>query len=200
MKQYPSIPRSFEEFDAYVFDKLDGSNLRFEWNRKKGFHKFGTRGRLMDQSDPVFGGAIAIFFETLSEPLSKIARDNRWDALVAFAEFYGPNSFAGTHANEPHALALFDLDVFKKGLLGPKEYLKLVGDLAIPQAKYLGRVKWTRGYIDRVRAGDVECTFEGVVGKAGTVGDITMAKAKTQKWIDKVKALYPDNAESLIES
>lgn len=43
MKQYPSITNVSSgrliEFDAYVFDKLDGSNLRFEWDRKVGTHQ-----------------------------------------------------------------------------------------------------------------------------------------------------------------
>lgn len=67
MKTYPSIPRStgqsFQEYDAYVFDKLDGSNLRFEWSRKKGWVKYGTRRRLFDTTDPVFGEAITLFHE-----------------------------------------------------------------------------------------------------------------------------------------
>ena len=41
MKEYPAIAQSIgtavrELPNAYVFDKLDGSNLRFEWNKKKG--------------------------------------------------------------------------------------------------------------------------------------------------------------------
>lgn len=59
MKQYPSINssngQSFKEFVADVFDKLDGSNLRFEWSKKQGWYKFGTRHRLFDNTDPVFG-------------------------------------------------------------------------------------------------------------------------------------------------
>jgi hypothetical protein len=56
----PSIPREFSEFEAYVFDKLDGSNLRFEWKRKGGWYKYGTRHRLFDATDPGFGSAIEL--------------------------------------------------------------------------------------------------------------------------------------------
>jgi hypothetical protein len=63
LKEYPAIPQSigtaFRELpNAYVFDKVDGSNLRFEWSKKKGWHKFGTLSRLFDQSDWQFGRAI----------------------------------------------------------------------------------------------------------------------------------------------
>ncbi len=44
MKEYPTIPQSigtaFRELpNVYVFDKLDGSNLRFEWSKKKSWYK-----------------------------------------------------------------------------------------------------------------------------------------------------------------
>ena len=48
MKSYPTIPRQNRRLNyAYVFDKLDGSNIRAEWNPKKGFYKFGSRTRLL---------------------------------------------------------------------------------------------------------------------------------------------------------
>ncbi len=40
MKSYPSIlgstGQNFTEFDSFVFDKADGSNLRFEFSKKQG--------------------------------------------------------------------------------------------------------------------------------------------------------------------
>lgn len=41
-------------------------------------------------------------------------------------------------------------------------------------------------------------TFEGVVGKAGEGHKLIMAKAKTQAWLDKVKALYGDKDPALL--
>ena len=101
MKAYPSIPSStgqkFREFEAHVFDKIDGSNLRWEWNSKRGWYKFGTRNRLFDVTDPDFGSAIDIFFSKFAEPLERHARSQRWRACMAFTEFWGENSFAGLH-------------------------------------------------------------------------------------------------------
>ena len=194
MKDYPSIPRStgqdFREFDAYVFDKLDGSNLRWEWARKSGWYKHGTRTRLFDETDEVFGGAIAIFQRTLAEPLIKIARDERWERMIVFTEFWGPRSFAGLHEPEDEKqLTLFDVNPYKKGILGPKQFLKLFGHLNVP--RFLGTRRWTRGFVEHVRHGEIsDITEEGVVGKGGEGHKLVMAKAKTQKWIDRVLAKY----------
>lgn len=211
MKQYPSIPRStgqhFREIPgAYVFDKLDGSNLRFEWNRKRGWYKSGTRTRLFDQSDPDFGEAIPLFQRALVDPVEKVARDERWDQIVVFCEFWGAKSFAGLHEkDDPKRLTLFDVAVYKRGLLGPKDFLKLFGNLQPPLTpRFLGQSNWTRGFVDRVRAGEVEgVTFEGVVGKMGNgrTHDLVMAKAKTQKWVDAVLAKYgAEEGRKIVES
>src|SRR5690606_971383 len=92
MKSYPSIPGSWgQSFEAlgnvHVFDKLDGSNLRFEVTRKKGLTKHGTRNCLFDASDKVFGGAIQVFEETLLDHVSQMVQDNKWDSVIVFGEF-----------------------------------------------------------------------------------------------------------------
>lgn len=196
MKSYPSISsavgNSFFEFKAHIFDKLDGSNLRFEWTRKKGWYKFGTRTRLFDHTDQVFASAIPLWQNTTGLALEKVARDNKWDHLLAFAEFWGPNSFAGLHdPDEPHKLSLFDICINKKGISGPKEFLDYCGNLEI--CRYLGQVNWTREFVASVKRGEVDgITFEGVVGKAGSGHELMMSKAKTQKWIDAVKGKFDE--------
>lgn len=208
MKQYPSITSStgqtFREItDAYIFDKLDGSNLRFEWSRKRGWYKFGTRQRMFDETDDVFGPAIPIFNETLADQIEKIARDKRWDRLVVFAEYHGPSSFAGTHdPDDKMVLSLIDASVHKQGMMGPREYLDTFEGL--PQAAFLGQRNWTRGFIDEVRQGLIDgITFEGVVGKSGSGRDhnLVMAKAKTEAWIKRVREKFSaTDAENLINS
>jgi hypothetical protein len=203
MKEYPSILSSngnnFTEFKSYVFDKLDGSNLRFEWSKKRGWFKFGTRTRLFDETDETFGCAIPLFYDTLSEPLAKIAKDSRWEHLIVYSEFWGENSFAGTHypEDEKH-LTIFDVAVNKKGIMGPKEFLNTFDNL--PIASYLGQFNWTRGFVETVRRNELDgITFEGVVGKAGEGHKLLMRKAKTQIWIDAVKTKYgEDKAKELI--
>jgi hypothetical protein len=206
MKQYPSIQGSggqrFREFEAYVFDKLDGSNLRMEWTRKAGWNKFGTRTRLFDENDLDFGSAIPIFRRDWELPLTEVARLQRWNHLVVFMEFWGEKSFAGKHDTaDQKKLTLFDACADKKGLLGPRDFLDAFDGLATP--KFFGIFKWTRGFVDRVRSGTEPAglTFEGVVGKAGSRHELIMAKAKTQAWVDKVLAQYGEaEGRKLVES
>jgi len=207
MKSYPEIPNSngtkFQRIsDAHVFDKLDGSNLRFEWNKKKGWSKFGTRNRLFDETDLDFGPAIKLFADTLATPLEAIIAGERWDRVIFFAEYWGVHSFAGKHLiGEPMDLTLFDAAPYKKGLIGPKEFLKLFPD-KVPTPRYLGQCNWTRTVVDTVRKGEMSgVTFEGVVAKAGIGHGLIMTKAKTQAWIDRIKETYAaSEANSLIYS
>jgi hypothetical protein len=205
MKQYPSIlnctGKNFTEFQAMVWDKKDGSNLRFEWSKKAGWHKFGTRQQLLDPNDPVFGCAIPLFLNFYGENIAKIAENNRWTEIIVFAEFWGKNSFAGQHepSDEKH-ITPFDVAIYKKGILGPKEFLKLFGHLDI--APYLGQFNWNRSFIEKVRNGELEgITFEGVVGKAGEGHKLIMRKIKTQAWKDAVLARYgAEKGQQIIES
>ena len=203
MKSYPSIPSSvgtsFFEMTAHVFDKIDGSNLRFEWTAKSGWYKYGTRNRLFDETDEVFGTAIELWKNTSGAELEKVALTNKWKHLLAFAEFHGPNSFAGYHdPADPKQLTIFDIAVNKQGFLDPRDFLAYCGHLNIP--RYLGKIHWTRDFVECVKKGEVEgITFEGVVGKTMKGKELLMSKAKTQKWLDAVHAKFdPKTAANLI--
>lgn len=207
MKTYPSIKRatgkSFQEVKLHTFDKIDGSNIRAAWNKKRGWYKFGTRKRLLDETDEVFGGVVNLFRETLGEPLGRIARDEGWQSVVVFCEFWGPSSFAGLHVpDEPKKLTVIDVAPYKKGILQPKDFLDLFEEYG---PTYLGKINWTRGFIERVKNDDVDgITFEGVVGKireSFKSNRIIMYKAKTNKWIQKVYDLYDNvQAEKIVNS
>ena len=196
MKQYPSIPIVRPDGrEMYIFDKHDGSNLRFEWSKKKGWYKYGTRTHLFDESDPAFGSAVPLFHKTYASKIEKILSDNRFDESVVFMEFEGPSSFAGHHiVDEPKILILIDVTKNKKGIVGPKEFLNLFEDTGFCPA-FLGRHQWTDEFVRSIREEQLEgITFEGVVGKAGEYCTLKMAKAKTQRWIDKVKARYGEKS------
>lgn len=201
MKHYPSIPKFFGgNIKLHTFDKLDGSNLRLEYSKKRGWFKFGTRNRLFDETDEIFGPAIPLFKETMSEQLAKIIVDNRWQNAVLFGEFWGKESFAGLHIKEdPKFITIIDVNPHKIGIIPPQEFLKLFGEFG---PNYLGQINWTAGFIDRVKNEVIEgITFEGVVGKVSENKKIIMYKAKTQKWIDKVKEKYDaETAENIIRS
>lgn len=138
MKSYPSIPKIKDsEYlfgrKSYVFKKYDGSNLRFEWNKKFGWTKFGTRTRLFDKSDDVFGDAIEIFLNQLAPELEKVfeSKYKGIQKIVVFCEYLGDNSFAGTHNKEDKKrLILFDVNLDKKGMVSPEEFVKNFGHLS----------------------------------------------------------------------
>lgn len=201
MKSYPSIPKGIGgEGVLHTFDKLDGSNLRFEWTKKRGWFKFGTRRRLFDETDPVFGEAIPLFKNGIAKPLEQIIIKQGWQKVVVFVEFWGPRSFAGLHEpDDPKFLTVIDVSPHQKGILDPKEFLKLFGEFG---PRYFGPIPWNQPFVDQVNAGElVGMSFEGVVGKALRNKKIVMFKAKTQAWIDKVKSKYDEQeAEKIIES
>jgi hypothetical protein len=205
MITYPQIPlaagQSFRAFTAYLFDKLDGRHVRAFWSKKRGWERFGTREMMFDASEPEYGPSVALFHATLAEPLAKIATDHRWRELVVFVEYWGPGSLAGLDMSKPGMrVDLLDADADDRGLMTPKDYLRTFE--GVPQARYLGRQNWTRGFSQRVLSGEFEGpTFEGVVGKSGAGSDRIMSKAKTAAWRQAVRdACAPELAEKILES
>lgn len=194
MEQYHSIDRDIVgSKHIYAFDKIDGSNIRAEWGRKKGkwgeFWKFGTRTQLLDETNKDFGEAVGLVRNKYEEALTAIFRKQQWEKVTCFFEFWGPNSFAGMHQSEPHTVTLFDIKVFKKGFLLPRDYLKLVGNLDIAKLLYQGNAN--EPFVQSVRDGSLSgMTFEGVVCKGNeykTPGMPWMFKVKNSAWIAKLK-------------
>lgn len=204
MKSYPSIiypPASGLGLRLHTWAKLDGSNLRFEWSRKKGWYKAGTRRRLLDETDPIFGPAKPLFAEVLAEDCERICCDQRWERAVIYCEYWGSQSFAGRHVEgDTMALAVIDVAPYKRGLLPPTQFLKLFGDLG---PRYLGYRRWGKDFLNQVAQGLIEdASFEGVVGKT-TEGrkPLSMYKAKTDAWKARVRELYsPEEAKRIIAS
>jgi len=173
---------------CYSFYKYDGSNLRWEWNKKRGFFKYGSRKRLFDGSDDQFGKALLLFKEKYEEPLSRILVDKfRQDKVVVFTEYFGENSFAGTHdENDEMELKLFDIHVIKKGVLSPKEFLKTFGHLDFC-AELLHEGNFNKEYIQKIRENIDGSLNEGVVVKGGKGHSLWMSKIKTLSFLEKLK-------------
>lgn len=209
MKQYPSIPRVDQNgyynpmFNQgfYTFDKNDGSQIRISYSKKTGFYKFGSRSQLLDKNNPILGPAIDIFMSTLSEPLTRIFVDNKWEQVDCFTEFWGKNSLAGQHnPDDIKYTTLFDVSIYKRGMMGPKEFLKHFDKLSIPN--FLGIHILDANFIQKVKNSEIEgVTFEGIVAKAGEYKTLSMVKCKTYKWLDVIKQKYgEDEAKKIMES
>ena len=195
MKSYPTIDKSVQtSYPVYAFDKLDGSNIRAEWSPNKGFYKFGTRKRLLDPNEEPLGEAVDLIMEDADE-LSRRLRTLRVQKLTCFFEFYGENSFAGTHDEEDHRVVLFDIDIYKKGLMAPRDFIKLTDGLAVPELVYHGNAN--TDFVLGVQNGTIPgVTFEGVVCKSATPkGLVKMFKIKSKAWIAKLKDKCGDDQE-----
>lgn len=201
VKSYPSIEYATEcRVPIVAFDKLDGSNVRAEWTRKKGWHKFGTRHRLVDETDPVFGKVSGLIVAKYGDDLGRALADAGHDRAMCFFEFWGPGSFAGMH--DPKAtqtVTLFDVAPFQRGILEPDVFLKLVGHLDHAQVLYRGEA--SPDFIENVRAGTLPgMTFEGVVCKGANdkkTKQPIMFKQKSRAWLDKLHAYCGDNKDLL---
>jgi hypothetical protein len=198
VKQYPSIGRdNVKGQPFYVFDKLDGSNVRAEWNPKKGFWKFGSRTQLLDlQSSPL--GALTIpLMKAQEDQIGSILRGLRAQEATCFFEFYGPSSFAGVHQWKElnFQAVLFDVTLFKRGFMQPGEFVKTFAHkVSIPSLLHYGNV--SDAIVRQVWDGTLPgMTFEGVVCKGTPLKNgypPHMFKLKSKAWIEKVKSLYTD--------
>lgn len=199
MKSYPSITTHIQTgIPVTLYDKLDGSNIRAEWNKKRGFYKFGSRTQLIDENSFILGESISLINEKYSEDLSKKFTDKKFESAVCFFEFSGENSFAGHHEFEPHDVVLFDIDVYKKGLLTPEQFQELTQDIETAACLCSGIItsEMVPTLVQQVREGIFPgITFEGVVGKCVVKNQVKMFKIKTNAWLDKLKTYCGDNIQ-----
>lgn len=201
MIEYPSIlssskaPRKL----CLAFEKLDGSNIRVKYSKKKGFHLFGSRTQLFDNTHPFLSDAIPIFERDFKDKLTTLIEKNYDEhrEVIAFFEFFGDKSFAGVHEiNDPKKMVLIDILVGNKDrkFLLPQEFKKECDKLSIsiPRLIYTGNL--TDEFIKDIREGKYD-VVEGVVckgtEKSGAYrGGVWMAKVKTQKYFDALRIKF----------
>jgi hypothetical protein len=204
MKSYPRIQYFNQGLfgeNIYAFDKLDGSNIRAEWNPKRGWYKFGTRNNMIDERDLQFGEAVTLFLNKYGDSLPKVFRTNksykRIESFVVFAEYVGEKSFAGRHIDgDPKDIILFDVDQYKHGFVTPKNFVEDFGHLHIPDVIYQG--PYTMDFVQDIR-NNKHNLKEGVIVKGvfktkNQKDEVWMVKVKTSEWLQKVKSLHGDRA------
>lgn len=203
MKQYPSIPFYHEcKDDTHVqilaFNKEDGSNFRAEYDRKKGFWKFGTKTRLVGKDEYPFGEGIELVLNKYEDAMALVFEKLQVQKAIAFFEFLGPNSFCGVHASEPHDVILLEVDIPRKGFILPREFVKLFGHLHIPSVVYDG--PFNQEFVENVKTSTLPgMAFEGVVCKGPKSkrypGYPVMFKVKSDAWIARLRSLCKDDKE-----
>ena len=201
MIEYPSIQNNSKapRKECIAFEKLDGSNFRAKWTQKKGFDSFGTRTQMIDETTEYWGDMVRLFKSSLSDKLHEFIKSEfRNDReVIVFGEFFGENSFAGRHVDEPHKIVVFDILVGHKNrkFVKPRDFIKLLKDkIEIPKVVYEGNLN--EELIYKVRRNDYNL-FEGVICKGtqsvGTaMGGIWMCKIKTQAYLDSLKEKFKD--------
>jgi len=197
---YPSIEGpafAFLNAPCLAFEKYDGSNLRFFWGDKRGWHSTGTRYRWFKAATPTFGPAVEMFqrdyAREIVETLRRFKEYRGVTELVAFCEFFGPRTFSGLHEEgEPKRIVLFDVYLPGRGFVPPKDFVTHFGHLPIARVIYEGA--FSRSFIEDVQAGKYPVA-EGVVAK-GTHSrrqrkgkaeqEVWMAKVKTRAWLEEL--------------
>ena len=190
MKDYPSIPKDIRtDINIFAFDKLDGSNIRAEWSKQKGFYKFGSKTRLLGEDDLQLGEAIGLIHQLYGEGLAKIFTDARYERAISFFEFYGPRSSAGWHHAEPHTVTLIDVNPYKKGIMEPSAFIDTFEKLGIPRVLYYGKANSM--FVESVRERTLEgMGLEGVICKAKNdkrTPKPIMFKIKSREWLRQLK-------------
>lgn len=189
MRQYPSITTHIDRTVPVVaFQKLDGSNIRAEWNAKRGFYKFGSRTRLIDKNERPLGDAISLIDASYGAGLAASFLERRIERAICFFEFLGDNSFAGQHCEEEHRVVLIDVSVHRKGFVGPEEFIRDYGRLGIPDVVFRGLVDETTEA--RMRSGLI-CQGEGVVCRS-LDGRVSF-KVKTHAWLERLQQKCGDD-------
>ena len=214
MLHYPKIPGSGNSPGSrcIAFEKYDGTNLHWDWDRDFGWHAFGTRRDVFNLTrDGVnqfvcrhahLHGCVEAFRSTLADGVERVFHENPaysgYQSLKVFTEFLGPGSFAGLHREgEVKQVKLFDVLAEPFGILAPKQFVADFGHLAIARVVYEGKLAGK--FAEDVRLGKYN-VGEGVVCKGGSGGpDLWMAKIKTYAYMERLKQAFADRWEDYWE-
>lgn len=205
MKEYPHIdgPSKAPKKPCYGFVKYDGSSIRCEWSKKRGWYKFGTRHCMIDQNDPIFGRAVPLFLNKYGDDLAKVFASSKLfrgvQSVLAFAELFGSKSFAGMHYPDDPLwdIVLFDINPHKKGIMGPKDFIDTFEHLKIAECIFQGNMG--EELIQNVRNGTLDCASkydiktevpEGLVVKGDHGHKLWMRKIKTENYRVELKKRY----------
>jgi hypothetical protein len=193
MKEYPSIPHCNEppNVPAYIQRKEDGSCMRWEWSKKRGWYKFGTRHQVISPSDINWGGAYTYFQEHIAGDLLYRLGNLVKDSLIVYGEWFGPSSFAGKHRpGEPKQVKVFDVNLYKKGFISPADFLTYF-QTAPYMVEFLGVHRLDNEFVEMVRSGEiVKGEAEGVICKWGEGHNLKMMKIKTRAYLGKLKGAF----------
>lgn len=195
MKEYKTIDYygDYWNLPIIAFDKLDGSNLRFEYSQKRGFYKFGTRSVLIDEKSEPFGFAISLFKEKYEKGLTEIFKSKQYrnfQNITCFCELICESSAFGQHdfINGKFDIILFDVFVNKQDFIEPRQFVKDFSHLGIPKIVYDGNLN--KEFVKNIKD-NIYNLSEGVICK-GVISNkksnnLFYCKIKTDDWFNKLR-------------
>lgn len=223
MKHYDSFENiKFDQLligeEVWAFNKLDGQNFCAKYSPKqKEFTMFGSKTQNVDETSEQFGDAVIYFKNNMASTLKEILINNSKkgdvftgvEEITIFCEWVGDNSFCGVHQeNDNLRLVLIDVFLKKKGYIEPKQFWKLFNgyeNIELPELIYQGKLN--KEFINSILNNDwtnPNCQYpnvkEGVVCKRSTLMKgqrLPKVKVKTNWWLNKLKATYPDRWKEL---
>ena len=203
---YPKIPDTSNcpLKKCWAFEKYDGTNMHFTLDTRTGstWSGFGTRRDYFEWTDEgweLFYQAhpemksMREDFEKISYHLSETLCKQLtvvYQAPVVFAEWFGPNSFAGSHrANDKKELRIFDIQINGK-FLSPEELVTNFASCNLAKVIYTG--KYSGQLVEDIRNGKYP-VVEGAVIKGIADKELYMAKVKTNTYLKKLQEQFKDN-------
>ena len=203
---YPKIPALSERLlsQCIAFEKYDGTNLHWVWERELGWYAFGTRRDRFDldargiaefeKAHPGLEGASGVFGRMLAAPLAERFRRGVYDLseeITVFTEFLGASSFAGLHrAGEEKQLVLFDV-LTEGGFVPPAQFVEDFGDCSAARVLYRGRL--TGRFVQDIREGRY-AVAEGVICKGmDRTGEVWRVKIKTNAYMERLRQVFSQN-------
>jgi hypothetical protein len=214
MLYYPKISdsRNCPDGQCIAFEKYDGTNLHWDWDRDFGWHAFGTRRDVFNLTEMGIGefsakhqhlsDCIAVFQNDWATELERVFVDRpqyqKIQEIKVFGEFLGENSFAGLHQSaDSKQIRIFDVWLEGFGFISPTRFVADFKHLEIATVIYRGKL--TGKFTEDVRSGKYNVD-EGVICKGGTGGDdLWMVKIKTTAYMSKLKKAFADKWEDYWE-
>lgn len=220
MRHYDSISRIQDDGfligqSVWGFNKLDGQNFCVKFNvRKNIFDSFGSRKRMVDETDEQFGETVKMFKNSdIPTTLIELVKKNKGkngifsgtDEITFYFEWCGEHSFCGVHdPNDEMHLCLIDVFIKKRGYIEPKDFYEIFcTDDRIETPELIFKGVLTKSFIDEIWNNDWTqdgCKYpmvkEGVVCRLSSrlKGQrMPKVKFKTKWWIDKLHSKYPED-------
>lgn len=206
---------------CYAYEKLDGTNIHWYWNKQDSFYAFGTRRdrfpmnaigeKEFREAHPGLERVVSSFLDCgehrkLAENLDEfLSGDHRGkpkfshipkipysvSEVIIFTEYFGIKSFAGQHQEDDHK-DHYLIDVMVDGQLVVPDIMEHdFIDFRWCMPRVIYRGKYTGDLVDRVRKGQFPVQ-EGAVIKGTHEGQVYMAKVKTDSYMESLKAKFKD--------